>query len=132
MPPKMTHICLHVENLQQCAAFYERYCGLSVVKDRTEGGEGSIYMKEQNQEYGIVFQLMSGGSKQHLSTSDNRHFGFVVDSRDTVDEIAENAHAEECLIWEPGEYIPGAYLCTVKDPNGNFVEFSFGHPMPPP
>ena len=56
MPPKMTHICLHVENLQQRATFYERYCGLSVVKDRTEGGEGSIYMMEQNQEHGIVFQ----------------------------------------------------------------------------
>jgi hypothetical protein len=27
--------------------------------------------------------------------------------------------------------MPGAYLCSLQDPNGNGVEFSYGHPVPP-
>ena len=77
-------------------------------------------------------RLLSGGQSLCLPDSDNRHFGFAVESKQAVDEVARKARADACLFWEPDEYIPGAYLCAAKDPNGNCVEFSFGHSMPPP
>ena len=130
--PKMTHICLHVESLDECARFYERYCNLNVVRDQSREGEGSVYMAGPGRETEIVFQFMSGGQSLRLPDSDNRHFGFAVESKQAVDEVAGKARADGCLYWEPDEYIPGAYLCAVKDPNGNCLEFSFEHPMPPP
>lgn len=47
------------------------------------------------------------------------------------DDIAKMAREDEIVFWEPDEYLPGAYLCGVKDPNGNCVEFSIGHQVPP-
>ena len=48
-----------------------------------------------------------------------------------VDDIANRAREDDILSFEPAEYLPGAYMCGVKDPNGNCVEFSYGHLVPP-
>lgn len=131
MSPRMTHICLHVKDLDACVHFYQRYCNMDVIRDRTKGGEGSVYMSEAGRQTEIVLQLMSGGENLALSGDDNRHFGFTVESKQAVEDIANRARQDGILFWEPDEYIPGAYICFVKDPNGNCVEFSYGHPMPP-
>jgi len=47
------------------------------------------------------------------------------------DDIAKMAREDEIVFWEPDEYLPGAYLYGIKDPNGNCVEFSYGHQVPP-
>ena len=102
-----------------------------VLDERVNDGEGSVYMAEAGRTGEIVFQLKTGGDKLKLTDADDEHFGFTVESRQAVDDIANRAREDNILFWEPDEYIPGAYFCTVKDPNGNFVEFSYGHPMPP-
>jgi len=131
MSPRMTHICLHVKNLNDCVRFYRRYCNMGVIDDRSEGGEGSVYMSEAGRQMEIVFQFKSGGENLTLSDNEERHFGFVVESRQAVDDIANRAREDNILFFEPDEYLPGAYLCAVKDPNGNCVEFSYGHAVPP-
>ncbi|TDJ72995.1 MAG: VOC family protein [Proteobacteria bacterium] len=131
MSPRMTHICLHVKELNVCIQFYRKFCSMDVIHERTNGGEGSVYMSEVGRQTEIVFQFMSGGENLALADDDNRHFGFAVESKQAVDDIANRAREDGILFWEPDEYIPGAYICAVKDPNGNCVEFSYGHPMPP-
>ena len=131
MQPRMTHICLHVDNLENSVDFYRRYCRMEVIDDRTVGGEGSIYLAEPGRETELVFQFKSGGKSQTLANDEERHFGFVVESREAVDKIAEIAREDGIVFFEPDEYLPGAYLLGVKDPNGNCVEFSYGHPVPP-
>ena len=131
MKPRLTHICLHVEDIQSCVRFYQRYCQLEVVSDRSDAGKGSIYMAESNHQNELVIQFMSGGRSLALVKEDEQHFGFAVDSRDTVDAIANRAREDQILVWEADEYVPGAYLCTVRDPDGNHVEFSFEHSVPP-
>lgn len=131
MHPQMTHICLHVDNLVDCVEFYLRYCQMTVLDDRSVDGEGSIYLAAAGKPGVPVFQFMSGGKTRALEKTDERHFGFAVESRARVDEIAARAQQEGVLQWDADEYMPGAYLCTLKDPNGNGVEFSFGHPVPP-
>ena len=88
-------------------------------------------MMEPGARDGMVFQFKSGGTSLVLNDDDERHFGFAVESREVVDEIAARASEEGILFFEADEYLPGAYLCGVKDPNGNCVEFGFGHDMPP-
>jgi catechol 2,3-dioxygenase-like lactoylglutathione lyase family enzyme len=131
MSPKMTHICIHVSDLDDCARFYKDYCKLEIIRHPAKNGEGSIYMAEPGRNNDLVIQLKSGGADLELLDDDERHFGFAVDSRQAVDEIASKAKKENILFFEADEYLPGAYLCGVKDPNGNCVEFGYGHTMPP-
>ena len=104
---------------------------MEIIADRSEAGVGSIYMSEVGREKEVVLQFKSGGKSLSLSDIEERHFGFVVDSRQAVDDIAKMAREDEIVFWEPDEYLPGAYLCGIKDPNGNCVEFSYGHQVPP-
>ncbi len=49
-----------------------------------------------------------------------------------VDAIAERARAAGILEWEPRqEPYPVGYYCGLRDPDGNFVEFSYGQPLGP-
>jgi catechol 2,3-dioxygenase-like lactoylglutathione lyase family enzyme len=131
MPPRMTHICLHVKELDECVKFYSDYCEMRVIDERINAGEGSIYMSEAGRQTEYVLQLKSGGDSRRLAAEDDTHFGFAVESRQTVDDIALKARADGILFFEPDEYLPGAYFCAVNDPNGNCVEFSYGHSVPP-
>ena len=131
MQSRMTHICLHVDNLKDSVLFYRRYCQMKIIADCTTEGEGSIYLSETGKEAELVFQFKSGGKSLTLTDNEETHFGFVVDSRKAVDEVATMAREDGTLFWEPDEYLQGAYICAVRDPNGNCVEFSYGHPVPP-
>ena len=131
MLPRMTHICLHVKALDDCVKFYTDYCEMSVIEERVKAGEGSIYLSETGRQNEYVLQLKSGGDIRGLVAEDETHFGFSVESRQTVDDIAFRAQADDILFFEPDEYLPGAYFCAVKDPNGNCVEFGYGHAVPP-
>ena len=44
MRPTLTHLALHVGDLAACIAFYRRYCGLEIVRerDREAGGGGVV------------------------------------------------------------------------------------------
>ncbi len=42
------------------------------------------------------------------------------------------AEAAGCLAWAPRqEPYPVGYYCGLRDPDGNFVEFSYGQPLGP-
>ncbi|MEM7255614.1 MAG: hypothetical protein AAF493_29800, partial [Pseudomonadota bacterium] len=46
--------------------------------------------------------------------------------------VAQKASDAGCLVWPPrDEPYPVGYYCGVKDPDGNFVEFSYGQPLGP-
>jgi len=49
-----------------------------------------------------------------------------------VDRIAQQAESDGLLIWPPREDpFPVGYFCGVKDPSGNYIEFSYGQPLGP-
>src|SRR3546814_4494033 len=45
--------------------------------------------------------MMPGGKDRSLAMDDHSHFGFALASREEVDEVADLARREGCLIWEP-------------------------------
>ena len=128
-----THCALHVQDLASSVRFYERYCGLKIV--RRHGGdsdEAVAWLAEEGREKLFVLVLVSGGEGQDRKDGDMTHYGFAVGTREDVDAIAAEARDAGCLYWEPQELPPPVgYLCALEDPDGYVVEFSFGQPLGP-
>ncbi len=132
MNPRLTHLALHVENLDACIDFYHRYCRMNIIHQRQGGSKRIVWLSEVGREHDFVFVVMDGGQSLSLPEQDYRHFGFAVESRQRVDELAQLAKEEGCLLWPPREEpYPVGYYCGLLDPAGNPVEFSFGQPLGP-
>ncbi len=132
MRPTLTHLALHVPDLDACIAFYTRFCGMRVFHERPGKGSRIVWMAEPGKEREFIFVIMPGGMDRSLAGNDYSHFGFAMASREEVDAVAELARADGCLIWEPrDEPYPVGYYCGVRDPAGNYVEFSYGQPLGP-
>lgn len=132
MSSKLTHVALHVRDVEISRAFYENYGGLSVVHERpSHGGDSSIYwMAGKGQERSFVIVILPGGSRSAQSSGDFSHLGIALDSEAAVEAVASRAEADGILAW-PVQYEPfpvGTY-CGVFDPDGAVVEFSFGQPL---
>ena len=132
MRPTLTHLALHVPDLDACIAFYARFCGMRVFHERPGRGSRIVWMAEPGKEREFIFVIMPGGADRALAANDYSHFGFAIASREEVDAVAELAREDGCLIWEPrDEPYPVGYYCGVRDPAGNYVEFSYGQPLGP-
>lgn len=132
LSPRITHIALHVEDLDACIAFYQNFCAMKIVHQRVAGNQRIVWMSEPGRETDFIFVMMEGGNNLQLPDKDYRHFGFALDSREEVERIAQQAEVQGCLVWPPREEpFPVGYYCGLRDPNGNFVEFSYGQPLGP-
>lgn len=128
----LTHIAMHVEDLDACVDFYQRYCQMDVVHRREKTGQRVAWLAEPGKEKQFVFVIMDKGHDLVLPANDYRHLGFAVESHDRVNELADMAEREGCLIWPPRqEPFPVGYYCGIYDPAGNQVEFSYGQPLGP-
>jgi catechol 2,3-dioxygenase-like lactoylglutathione lyase family enzyme len=132
MPAVLTHIALHVRDLDACAAFYRDFCGMQTVHERGSAGQRVVWLAEPGKEREFIIVLVPGGPGRRQAENDYGHLGFALETRADVDAIAARAAAAGCLVWPPrDEPYPVGYYCGVRDPDGNFVEFSFGQPLGP-
>ncbi|UPQ84736.1 VOC family protein [Pseudomonas knackmussii] len=132
MRPTLTHLALHVPDLDACIAFYAQFCGMHVFHERAGKGSRIVWMAEPGKEREFIFVIMPGGQARDLAENDYSHFGFALQNREDVDAIAARARQAGCLVWEPrDEPYPVGYYCGVRDPAGNYVEFSYGQPLGP-
>jgi catechol 2,3-dioxygenase-like lactoylglutathione lyase family enzyme len=132
MTPAFTHLALHVRDLEACIAFYQGFCGLKLVHEREDAGSRVVWLAEPGREQDFIIVLLPGGPGRDQQAGDFSHLGFALDSRDAVDAIAARGQAADCLAWAPrDEPYPVGYYCGLKDPDGNFVEFSYGQPLGP-
>ena len=132
MKPVLTHIALHVRDLESCIIFYESYAGLHLVHDRASRGKRVVWLSERGKESSFILVLIPGGPGRNQSPEDFSHLGFAVDSRSEVEAIADRGRLDGILEWEPREEpYPVGYYCGVRDPDGNFIEFSYGQPLGP-
>lgn len=133
MTATMTHLALHVRDVEACIAFYARHCNMRVIHERPKGSADRIvWMAEPGREREFIFVLLPGGPGRDQADADFSHLGFALESRAAVDATAERGRTDGCLVWEPREEpYPVGYYCGLRDPDGNFVEFSFGQPLGP-
>lgn len=132
MPVAFTHLALHVRDLDACVDFYQNYAQMLLTHDRVNDGKRVVWLAEPGREKQFIVVLIPGGPGRQQIPTDYSHLGFALDSKDAVDTIAEMARSDGILEWEPRqEPYPVGYYCGIRDPDGNFVEFSFGQPLGP-
>lgn len=132
MPPVLTHLALHVRDLDACMAFYRDFCGMQMVHERLDAGRRVVWLAEPGREKEFIMVMVPGGAGRQQAATDYSHLGFALDSRAAVDTVADKARALGCLVWEPRqEPYPVGYYCGIRDPDGTMVEFSYGQPLGP-
>ena len=132
MTTSLTHLAIHARDLTACVSFYQRFCAMAVCHEREVPGSRVVWLAEPGREREFIIVLIDGGRDREQAEDDFGHFGFAVDSREAVDELAALAEADGLLVWLPREEpYPVGYYCGVRDPNGNIVEFSYGQPLGP-
>lgn len=124
--PRLTHIALRVKNIESTADFYKKFAGLNIVAQRKENQTRVAWLgnPEVKEDFVIVLLEMP---YQPSGQPSYDHFGLSLPSREDVDRVAEFARREGVLDFGPKDMGPVAmYLCLVRDPDGNAIEFSHG------
>jgi lactoylglutathione lyase len=135
--PRLTHVALPCSDLDRTLEFYTSITPLVVVaRNEDENGRGAWLSNDKQSKDPFVLvlaELIPRVAEQFGHTAGEAmpilqpfaHIGIELPRREDVDAIAERARAEGCLHWEPRqmpEHI--GYICAVKDPDGNVIEFS--------
>ena len=89
MKANLTHVALHVVDMEASVDFYQRYCGMKVIHERDN--RHICWMAEVGREQEMIFVLMVGGQPVQHNEPDYAHLGFAMASRDEVDRIADMA-----------------------------------------
>ncbi|WP_159691134.1 VOC family protein [Cognatazoarcus halotolerans] len=132
MTAALTHVALHVRDLDACIGFYRDYAGMTIVHDRSAHDKRIVWLAAPGQERDFILVVFPGGPGRNQLDTDFSHLGFALESRDAVDAVAERARDGGVLVWPPrDEPYPVGYYCGLRDPDGNFVEFSYGQPLGP-
>ncbi len=130
--PTLTHLALHVPDLDACIAFYETFCGMRVIHRRPGKGSQIVWMAEPGQ--GTTLHLRHHARRPAAQPGQRRLQSFRLRPLQPrrVDDLARRAEAAGCLVWAPrDEPYPVGYYCGLRDPAGNYVEFSYGQPLGP-
>ncbi len=140
-PSLLTHIALPVRSLDDTLAFYEKFTTLVKISERHDS-ETSMRTAWLANERDIttpgaarfVIVLMEGALPKQITGDIVEEYGFLtsiahlgisLDSRAEVDEVARLADEDGCLVLGPMYRNPDVgYICLIKDPDGNNVEFS--------
>jgi len=136
----LTHIALPVSNLDATLAFYAKYTTMEKIHERfdeeTHMRSAWIANTEDKTDTSarFVIVIMEGKLPSQI-TGDIKeeywflrsiaHLGISLDSREDVDRIAAMAKEDGNLVLGPIYRNPVVgYICLVRDPDGNNVEFS--------
>jgi catechol 2,3-dioxygenase-like lactoylglutathione lyase family enzyme len=129
-----THIAFAVKDIDATIAWYQRYTHLSLLQ-RSEDVDGYNAWLGDASDADSPFLLVVGqffeghdpfAPTPHLPMGPFAHIGIELPSKEAVDEIAERARAEGCLAYGPKLMAKQiGYICFVKDPDGNTIEFSY-------
>ena len=136
----LTHIALPVRSLDDHLAFYAKYTTMEVIHQRVDDETGLrtvwIANSEDKTEAAarFVIVLIEGKLPTQITGDIKEEYGFLrsishlgisLDSRDDVDRIADMARDDGILVLGPMYRNPVVgYICLVRDPDGNNVEFS--------
>jgi catechol 2,3-dioxygenase-like lactoylglutathione lyase family enzyme len=137
----LTHIALPVRNLDAQLAFYAKYTNMVSIFERVDPETNLrtawIANRRDLTEAAarFVIVLIEGSiprdvvgdemKEEYTFLTSFSHLGISVDTREEVDRIAAMAKEDGTLVLGPmyRNAIVG-YICLVRDPDGNNVEFS--------
>lgn len=126
---RLDHVAVRSSNIERSTRFYCEWAGMEVIHDRRDPGHTHrvvwVRLAQAAGSLTIVMIESENGGLQGWPKGTMDHFGFHVTSRAEVDSIAERASAAGILVDAPQYAGPVVgYFCTIKDPDGNLLEFS--------
>ncbi len=129
-----THIALRVKDIDATIDWYERFTHLKLLNRGEDANGRNAWLGDSSQVDSpfvlVVGQFYEGkdpfAPAQHPPLGPFAHMGIELPSKQMVDEVAARAKAEGCLALGPVQMPKQiGYVCFVKDPDGNTVEFSY-------
>jgi catechol 2,3-dioxygenase-like lactoylglutathione lyase family enzyme len=128
MKPTCTHVALFCRDIEASVRFYATHVGLHEVHRRVDDGTTVVWMAEQGRDADFVTVLL--GIAPPSGEGPFAHFGYAVGSRDEVDAAAKRGREAGFDVQGPveGGSVVG-YYCLLRDPDGNWVEFSYGQSL---
>lgn len=134
---KVTHLALHISNLDRSIGFYTKFTDLKVVHERfdkeTNMRTAWLSDRDKGHETEFVIVLLEGTPPQFPNARPQTpiapisHIGIALPTRAEVDRIAESAREAGTLRFGPvylNEVV--GYICLLADPDGHQLEFSYG------
>ena len=132
--PTWTHIALRVGDIDASIAWYEEFTPLQLLERRQDDmGFGAWLGQPESADRPFILVLA-----QFLPETDPfkaypkevltpfAHLGIELPTRDAIDAAAARASAAGCLAMPPTQMPPPiGYVCMLRDPDGNMIEFSF-------
>jgi len=136
----LTHIALPVRDLEAHLAFWAKYTAMENIHQRVdpETGLRTAWLanaRDKTESSARFVVVLIQGKLPTKITGDIKeeygflrsisHLGISLDSREDVDRIAAMAKEDGILVLGPMYRNPiVGYICLVRDPDGNNVEFS--------
>ncbi|MFQ6004497.1 MAG: VOC family protein [Woeseia sp.] len=131
---RWTHLALHVSDIDASIAWYEKHTHLQLLaRNQDEFGRGAWLgdSEEASSPFILVLAQFDEGKDpfapaKHAILTPFAHIGIEVPTRGMVDELASKAKEADCLALGPRQMPdPVGYVCFIRDPDGNLVEFSY-------
>jgi catechol 2,3-dioxygenase-like lactoylglutathione lyase family enzyme len=129
-----THIALAVKDIDASIAWYERFTHLRLLSRGEDADGRNAWLGDPTQVESpfilVLGQFFEGhdpfAPAPHLPMGPFAHIGIEATSRESVDTIAADARSAGCLGFGPVQMPKQiGYVCFIKDPDGNTIEYSF-------
>ena len=132
--PRWTHVALRVTDIDATIGWYTEHTPLKLLERREdEAGYGAWLGHNDSPEAPFIlvvaqfFPETDPFKDSPIATlSPFAHLGIELTSREDVDQIAAKGADSDSLAMPPTQMPPPiGYICMLRDPDGNMVEFSY-------
>lgn len=132
--PRWTHIALRVADIDATIAWHTEFTPLELIDKREDDMGYGAWLGmpgETNNPFILVVAEFFEGSDPFADApravlAPFAHFGIEMPTQAEVDQIAARAEEGDCLAMAPTLMPPPiGYICMLRDPDGNMVEFSW-------
>jgi lactoylglutathione lyase len=132
--PRWTHVALRVADIDATVEWYLKFTPLQLLDRRAnDDGFGAWLGHPDSGEFPfilVVAQFLPGhdpfAPAPIASLGPFNHMGIELPDRASVDETARRGSEADCLAMAATQMPdPIGYICMLRDPDGNLVEFSY-------
>jgi catechol 2,3-dioxygenase-like lactoylglutathione lyase family enzyme len=132
--PRWTHIAIRVDDIDASIEWYRTFTPLELLDKRQDDYGYGAWLGQSDsvdKPFVLVLAQFFPATDPYRDTpkvvlAPFAHFGIELPNHEDIDAIAARAKVAGCLAMKPTEMPPPiGYICMLRDPDGNMVEFSF-------